>query len=170
MHHGGMTPETTLNRGPHRSESPGEPDLTGYVTFRLSRLQAALNAQAAQLLAAGAGLTLTQWRILALIGADGQTTHGALMRSAAFDKGMLSRTLAAMIEQGLLSDARDDVDHRRQILRITPLGVMKRDQAAPLMKARRARLMRDFSDTETEALLAALDKLMAAAMDKEPIP
>jgi len=145
-------------------------DLTRYLTFRLSRLQAALNAQAAQVLAGGAGLTLMQWRILALIDGTGQTTHGALMRSGAFDKGLLSRALAGMIDQGLLSEARDDGDHRRQNLRITPLGLQRRARAAPLMQARRERLLRDFTPAETEALMAALDKLMAAAQDKDPIP
>ena len=165
-----MTQETTALFDMNRTDASSDPDLSGYVTFRLSRLQAALNAQAAQLLAKGAGLTLTQWRILALIDGSGKASHGALMRSGAFDKGMLSRTIAGMISQGLLSEARDDGDQRRQILQITPLGRQRRDQAAPLMKQRRERLMRDFSPEEAEALMVALDKLMSAALDKDPIP
>lgn len=163
---------TTIAPTPENTAPTAEPGLNGYVTFRLSRLQAALNAQAAQLLASGAGLTLTQWRILALIDDGGETTHGALMRSGAFDKGLLSRTLAGMIEHGLLSESRDDSDQRRQILRLTPLGLERRARAAPLMQARRARLLRDFTPEETDALMHALDKLMDAALEPigDPVP
>lgn len=163
-----MTIQNPLKDAVDGLDASDEPGLQGYVTFRLSRLQAALNAQAAQLLANGAGLTLTQWRILALIDEAGEATHGALMRSGAFDKGLLSRTLAGMIAQGLLSESRDEGDHRRQILRITPLGLQRRARAAPLMEARRERLMRDFTPAEASALMGALDKLMVAALDKDP--
>ena len=62
-----------------------------FLTYRLSRVQAKLNAQANALLHAQSGLTLSRWRILALVGAAGQTRLSELARIAALDKGLLSR-------------------------------------------------------------------------------
>ena len=73
-----------------------------FLTFRLARVQAKLNAQSSRILKDHAGITLTQWRLLALIGNAGRTTAAVLSREVAMDKGLISRNIKTMVSDGLV--------------------------------------------------------------------
>ena len=138
-----------------------------FLTYRLSRVQAKLNAQANALLQSQSGLTLSKWRILALIGATGQTRLSELARIAALDKGLLSRNLKIMVGDGLVAAKQDDIDHRVQHLSLTPAGQRLFDNTLPKMRQRQARLRDALSPTELEAIYSALDKLEVASEWRE---
>lgn len=134
-----------------------------FLTYRLSRVQAKLNAQASALLQRHAGLTLSQWRILALVGAAGQTRLSDLARSAALDKGLLSRNLKTMIAEGLVAAQQDDVDQRVQHLTLTARGRALFERTLPRMRARQTHLRAALTETERVVLETALEKLERAA-------
>jgi len=134
-----------------------------FLTYRLSRVQAKLNAQASALLSRDAGLTLSKWRILALAGAAGQTRLSELARIAALDKGLLSRNLKIMVEDGLVNSKQDDIDHRVQHLSLTPIGQSLFDETLPKMSARQSKLRENLSPQELKILYSALDKLEIAS-------
>ncbi|MEZ5676805.1 MAG: helix-turn-helix domain-containing protein [Thalassovita sp.] len=73
-----------------------------FLTYRLSRVQAKLNAQAARMLRETSGVTLTQWRIIAVVGTSGQTRLSEIARATALDKGLLSRNLATLIDEKII--------------------------------------------------------------------
>ena len=75
-------PQTALDTHTDADTLP----LQQFLTYRLSRVQAKLNAQATRILREASGITLTQWRIIALVGAAGQTRLSQLAREAALDK------------------------------------------------------------------------------------
>lgn len=137
--------------------------LNQFLTYRLSRVQAKLNAQANALLQRHAGLTLSKWRILALVGAAGQTRLSELSRNAALDKGLLSRNLKIMVAEGLVATKQDDVDHRVQHLSLTKKGQSLFDTTLPKMRMRQAKLNGVLEPREIEVLYSALDKLELAA-------
>ena len=99
-----------------------EAELYQYVTYRLSRVQAKLNAQATHMLREASGITLSQWRIIALIGAAGETRLSMLARHSALDKGLLSRNLKALVTEGIVLTKQDQTDHRAQLLSLSPKG------------------------------------------------
>lgn len=134
-----------------------------FLTYRLSRVQAKLNAQAGALLKRHAGLTLSQWRILALVGSAGQTRLSDLARGAALDKGMLSRNLKNMIAEGLVLARQDDVDQRVQHLSLSPAGRDLFERTLPRMQMRQKHLRESLTSAELASLNAALDKLEIAA-------
>ena len=136
-----------------------DPPLHQFLTYRLSRVQAKLNAQANAILKRDAGLTLSKWRILALVGAAGQTRLSELSRIAALDKGLLSRNLKAMVEDGLVASKQDDFDHRVQHLSLTKAGQALFDKTLPKMRARQSKLRETLTARELEALYSSLDKL-----------
>ena len=149
-----------------KPEAEGRHDnqpLYQFLTYRLSRVQAKLNAQANALLQKHSGLTLSKWRILALIGAAGQTRLSELARIAALDKGLLSRNLKVMIEEGLVDAKQDDIDHRVQHLRLTEGGQKLFDLTLPKMRQRQSKLRETLDARELDALYSALDKLEIAA-------
>ena len=154
------------------ASDPGEGQddlpLTRFLTYRFSRVQAKLNAQATRLLHRTAGLGLTQWRILALIGDAGGTARASEITSfAAIDKGLFSRKLKGLVEDGLVTTAPDKKDQRVQHLRLTAKGQRLYDSTLPVMRARQRALRSHFDDEELRVLYAALDKLESAAEETE---
>lgn len=136
--------------------------LNNYLTFRLARVQAKLNAQGARLLKQVSGLSLAQWRIIAILGTDGETTSSELSRNAEFDKGLLSRKLKTLTDVGLVKSTPHPTDRRVQILSLTPRGHDIFEETLPHTRARQERLRSLLSSAELDALYSALDKLEAA--------
>lgn len=144
------------------ADAPGLP-LHRFLTFRLSRVQAKLNAQATRVLREASGITLTQWRIIALIGALGQSRLSELARDAALDKGLLSRNLKTLIEGGIVEAEQDEADHRVQNLRLSAKGNRIFEHTLPVTRARQQMLREDLSDHELEVFHRVLDKLEISA-------
>jgi DNA-binding MarR family transcriptional regulator len=134
-----------------------------FLTYRLSRVQAKLNAQANAILQDHSGLTLSQWRIVALVGAAGQTRLSDLAREAALDKGLLSRNLKALVADGLVASKQDDIDLRVQHLSLTDRGRAVFDHTLPKMRARQRHLRASLTQSELDSLYSALDRLEISA-------
>ncbi|MEX0339240.1 MAG: MarR family winged helix-turn-helix transcriptional regulator [Arenibacterium sp.] len=134
-----------------------------FLTYRIARIQAKLNIQATRLLQETSGITLSQWRVIALVGAAGQTRLSRLAKEAALDKGLLSRNLKTLIEAGVVLSEVDDVDHRVQNLRLSTKGQSIFEKTLPVTRARQNRLREDISDEELQVFHRVLDKLDIAA-------
>lgn len=137
--------------------SPGQ-----FLTFRLARVQAKLNAQSSRILKDHAGITLTQWRLLALIGNAGRTTAAVLSREVAMDKGLISRNIKTLVNDGLVQISIDPDDNRAQHLELTEAGTRMFRETLPRMRSRQDAL-RALLDLEEEAVfnrvLAKLDRV-----------
>ncbi|MEL7099421.1 MAG: MarR family transcriptional regulator [Pseudomonadota bacterium] len=145
------------------SNAEDELPLLQFLTYRISRVHAKLNAQASTLLSDHSGLTLSRWRILALVGAAGQTRLSDLARAAALDKGLLSRNLKVMVADGLIDAQQDDIDQRVHLLSLTQAGRSLFESTLPRMQERQAKLRASLAPDELTTLYAALEKLEAAA-------
>ena len=143
-------------------EAPGR-----FLTFRLARVQAKLNAQSARILKDFAGLTLTHWRLLSLIATSEGTTAAHLSREVAMDKGLISRNLKTMIADGLVRVTIDALDHRAQHLELTPLGEEKFRATLPRMRARQDAVRAHLDVEAEEAINRALEQLERAADDRD---
>lgn len=137
--------------------------LQQYLTFRLSRVQAKLNAQGARVLMDAAGLTLAQWRVVALVGSAGQTRQSDLSREAALDKGLLSRNVKNLVEQGVVISTPDEVDHRVQHLSLSDKGREIFKRVLPATRRRQEHLRAGLTQTEIETFRRVLDKLEIAS-------
>ncbi len=145
------------------TDAPSQFPLHQYLTYRLSRVQAKLNVQGARLLRDTVGLTLSQWRIVALIGAAGRTRLSTIAREAALDKGLLSRNLKNLIELGIVTSRQDEDDHRVQHLSLSPRGQEIFERALPVTRKRQEWLRKDLSEEEIRIFRRVLDKLECAA-------
>ena len=86
--------------------------LASVLTYRLSKLQARLNAQAADLLRRYGAVPPAHWRVLMVLSSGLATTQKEIVEVAAFDKGQVSRIVDKLIEQEfLVSDI--DIDDNR---------------------------------------------------------
>lgn len=142
-------------------EPPAYDDLplTQFITFRLARLQARLNAQAARILKDASGLSLTQWRIIAWLGWRGPTRASDISRLAQIDKGLFSRKLKTLVAQGVLTSEPDKTDQRQHMLRLTAEGTRLFETTLPVMQRRQRALTGALTPEELTTFFAVLDKL-----------
>jgi DNA-binding MarR family transcriptional regulator len=69
------------------------------------------------------GLTRTQWRVMANLGRFGAMTARDICRISHIDKTKVSRAVAGMEAEGLLTRATSDQDRRAENLSLTPQGL-----------------------------------------------
>jgi len=140
--------------------------LKNFLTFRFARVQAKLNAQGARLLKEVAGLSLAQWRIIAILGSDGETTSSELSRNAQIDKGLLSRKLKQLIAQKIVMSTPHKTDGRVLLLSLTDKGQKIFTDTLPHMQERQEKLRGLFSEQELSDINNAITKL-EASLDAE---
>lgn len=134
-------------------------DLSTILTFRLSRLQANLNAQAADLLRRHGGVPLAHWRVMLLLYDNLANTQREIVELAGFDKGQVSRIVDKLIENGLLVSESDVDDKRVRKLRLTQAARQMLGRLVTLMRQRQEHLASGFEETEMKQLFEYLDRL-----------
>lgn len=137
--------------------------LSDFVTYRITRLHAQLNAQASAILRDNGGLTLAQYRILALVANFGPASSAVLTRNSNFDKGQFSRKLRTLVERGLVHTAPDPGDQRVQLLSLSAAGRRMYDRVAPLMLERQNHLRAALGMARIERLFSDISALGEAA-------
>jgi DNA-binding MarR family transcriptional regulator len=150
--------------------SPPIRPLKDILTYRLSRLQAKLNAQATRVLRANGGLSLMQWRVLTLIDLYGSSTQAEMIRLTEFDKGLVSRTIKAMLDDGLIAARPHDTDSRQHVVTMTAHGRTIHDRARALMHARRETLLAGLTDQDRAALFRAIARIEANIDTEDDTP
>lgn len=142
-----------------------ELELRDFLSFRIAKVHAKLNTQAMRLLAAHAGLTLQQWRVLLLIGSQTTTTASALSQTGEIDKALVSRTLKALVADGLVLSRPDRTDHRQLHLKLSAAGRRLHERMLPIMRQRQQRLLDCLTARDRIVVYTALEKLEQAATD-----
>ena len=137
--------------------------LRNFVTYRISKVQAKLNMQASRILSKTSGITINHWRIIALVGAAGQTQSSVLSKEAALDKGLLSRNLKTLIKDGVVKAEINAIDHRIQDLSLTKKGAAIYEKTLPVTLERQAKLREGLTDEELRIFIKILDHLENAA-------
>ncbi|MGC6453586.1 MAG: MarR family winged helix-turn-helix transcriptional regulator [Candidatus Puniceispirillaceae bacterium] len=134
-------------------------DLSTILTFRLSRLQASLNAQAADLLRRHGGVPLAHWRVMLLLYDNLASTQKEIVELAAFDKGQVSRIVDRLIEEKLVVSESDVDDKRVRKLQLTPAAQQMLGRLIPLMRQRQEHLASVFEQGEMAQLFEYLERL-----------
>ena len=133
--------------------------LGSVLTYRLSKLQARLNAQAADLLRRHGGVPLAHWRVMLVLSSGLATTQKEIVEQAAFDKGQVSRIVDRLIEEEFLVSESYIDDKRIRKLKLTAAGEQMISRLIPLMQQRQEHLVGTFSEAEKKQLFEFLDRL-----------
>ena len=141
------------------SPAPKPAELTNFITYRLARVQARLNRQATRILRQKAGLSLVQWRVIALLKAHGAATASEVTGYFDMDKGLFSRNVKTLIAAGLIKRQTNPDDQREHQLELTVEGLEKYDQVFPTMQRRQQHLLHDLSAEQQALLFDAIDKI-----------
>lgn len=110
---------------------------------------------------AGAGLTVTQFAILARLGQHGALTINDLAGRLAMDRTTLGRIIRPLERDGLVQVASDPRDGRRRPLILTGAGRVKLDAARPLWARAQHRFESAYGREPALSLRTALAGLLA---------
>lgn len=134
-----------------------------FVTFRLSRLQNSLNAQAIAVLKAGTGLSLVEWRLIQILRMFENASLTQIAEHLQMDKGQLSRKIKAMVKKGLLQAAINEKDHRVHQLQLSEAAERLSEHMMPIMERRQELLLADVSVEDLATFYRVMDKIEAAS-------
>ena len=118
------------------------------------------------------GLTIPEWRVLAVVVRFETLSPSAVGELTAMDKVKVSRAAASLVSRGLVKQSQDPSDGRGRLLRLTRKGTTLHDKVVPEARSLEAALSEGLSRTEWSALNKALAKLNAHCevldQDEEP--
>lgn len=141
--------------------------LDRFLPYRLAVLANTVSKGIARLYADRFGITIPEWRVLAILGAFGAATASEIQGRSAMDKVQVSRAIARLTEAGLIERTVDPADRRRQSIAMTADGERVYQEIVPLARAREAALLEGFSEEQRALLDRLLDRLQARAEGTE---
>ena len=136
-------------------------DLEEFLPYRLSVTTNHVSRLFARQYAVRFGLTIPEWRVLAVVGRLGTCSPTSVGEWSAMDKVKVSRAAASLIAKGLLRQTADPHDGRGRLLRLTRKGVGVHGGVVPLARQLEATLAEGLTRAELAALHKALVKLNA---------
>ena len=134
------------------------------LNYRLQRLYAASSAPVIRLMEGRWGITHREWRLIALMAAEGGMSPSALAERAHLDRARTSLAITSLVEKKLVERAPQQGDARRARIELSAEGCRLFDEVFPQVAALNARLMAAIDDVTAQALDLALDRLTAQAV------
>jgi DNA-binding MarR family transcriptional regulator len=147
-------------------EAPREERLVldDYLPYRLSVASNAVSRLIARAYEDRFGLTIPQWRLIAVLAEDGAMTPGAAVARTVLDKVTISRAAQALVKRRLVARVAHEEDGRSHRLSLTDEGLRLHAEIAPLALAYEAALLSGLAPGEVAAVKLLLKRLEAAAV------
>jgi DNA-binding MarR family transcriptional regulator len=135
--------------------------LEDFLPYRLSVAANRVSRLFARRYSQAYGLSIPEWRVLAMVGRFGTLSPSAVGEWTAMDKVKVSRAAASLVTRGILRQTQDPLDGRGRLLRLTRKGTAVHQSMVPMACELEEQLAGGMSRTEWSGLLRALDKLSA---------
>jgi DNA-binding MarR family transcriptional regulator len=135
--------------------------LEDFLPYRLSVAANRVSRLFARRYSQAYGLSIPEWRVLAMVGRFGTLSPSAVGEWTAMDKVKVSRAAASLVTRGILRQTQDPLDGRGRLLRLTRKGTAVHQSMVPMACELEEQLAGGLSRTEWGGLLRALDKLSA---------
>ena len=165
---------------PRQLRSADTPDLAHGLTLDLERYVPAfitfiankLSNSATALYQANFGVNVTEWRMMSLLAIEPGIPASRICQVIGYDKGPVSRTLAALQKRGLIAIRTDPKDGRSHSISLTARGRATHDKVIVAALERERRLLSCLDKGEREVLIDLLrrihDNLGAVTDQTEP--
>ncbi len=138
--------------------------LEGFLPYRLSLLSNTVSQGISAAYRKVHGLSVTQWRVVAILGRFPGLTASEVMLRGVMDKVAISRAVKKLQEKGLVKRSPHSKDRRRMPLNLTRgKGVQLFNEVVPKALAYEQRLLSALSEDELARLNRLLVKLQDAA-------
>lgn len=139
-------------------------ELETFLPYRLSVLSNTLSQSIAKVYDKRFGLSVTEWRAMAVLGHRADLSAREVAERTAMDKVAVSRALARLLDKQLIERSTAAHDKRQSVLRLSEAGWAIYDQVAPLALEHEQRLLAHLSVEEREWLARILDTLWRAEL------
>jgi DNA-binding MarR family transcriptional regulator len=133
------------------------------LTYRLHVLHKLTDIQTQKAFEETSGLSLSDSRVLSVIGAFGPLSVNDLASRANLHKGPASRAAQALVERKLVSKDAHQNDARGVILSLTPKGRKVFDQIIRIVDERNRQITKDLNAAEIAQLNSLIDRLIKTA-------
>ena len=135
--------------------------LPAYLPYRLSVVSNKASSLIARAYQARFGLTIQEWRIIAVLGAGQPLTAQGLCEATAMDKVTVSRAIRKLDQRGLVARRPNPADKRASDVTLTAEGEAIYAEVAPLALRYEQAMADGLTAEERGQLMALLDKLEA---------
>lgn len=146
-----------------RSPNAAPQVITDLLSSRLHNLAGLSAASASLRVQRKFSLTLLEWRSIGMLGAYAPLSLKELARRAALDKSYASRTLAGLIERGLVVSERSDADARAVMLSLTKAGEALYRKVIADANTRNEQLLSPLTPEQRKQLMDMLATLTVSA-------
>lgn len=143
------------NRPPRHAELALERFLPYRLSVLSNRISSAIACEYQQRFA----LTVTEWRVMAVLGRFSGLSATQVAQRTAMDKVAVSRAVARLLDSGRIARDFDDDDRRRSVLRLSEAGYVIYDQIAPLALGFERQMLEGMAEEERALLFRLLDRL-----------
>ena len=137
--------------------------LEHFLPYRLSLLSNLASKAIALHYQDNHGLSMTQWRVIAVLRQFSGLTASELVDRTAMDKVAIHRAVRGLLDRGLVRRREAAGDRRRLLLSLSDTGIYLHSQIAPQAMRYEAALLSCLSRDEQRQLEHILDKLTAQA-------
>ncbi|MET0279152.1 MAG: MarR family winged helix-turn-helix transcriptional regulator [Pseudorhodoplanes sp.] len=141
-----------------RPATPGPTPLTGLVAFKLIHLADTISRAATLVYEKQFGLNNSELRAMIALRDLQPLTTADISRLGHIDKAWVSRSMANLLERGLIAREAHPTDNRMSLIRLTEAGLQMTRAFAPVAHARQKRLLAGLSQREAFRVIDALQE------------
>ena len=138
--------------------------LDDFLPYRLSITTNLVSGVIARSYEALFGLSIPEWRLIAIIAEEGEATQRRIGQRSWMDKVTVSRAAIALVERGLLDRHKNPSDGRSHMLALSETGKTLYAAVAPKAIELEKRLFASFDPSELERLTAMLKRIDAITL------
>ena len=139
--------------------------LSDFLPYRLSITSNAVSGRIAQEYRSRFGLSIPEWRVMAVLGDAGGRTQRDLTRLTVMDKVAVNRACKGLEERALVEREPNASDGRSHLLQLTAAGMEMHGQIMPLALEMERRLFSNFSEEEVASFRSLLGRVLTESAD-----
>lgn len=145
--------------------------LDEFIPFRLSFTSNLVSDTIARTYQSLFGLSIPEWRLVAVVAETGGVAQGAIGQRTRMDKVTVSRAAIALVERGLMTREGNPGDRRSHLLKLTGAGEELYRAVAPKALDLERRIFESFTAAELEGFVAMLRRIDAVTLGfNDPTP
>lgn len=142
--------------------------LEKFLPYRLSVLSNRLSTAIAEAYSSRFGLSIPEWRVMAVLALDPGLSAAEVADRTAMDKVAVSRAVGRLIATGRVQRKVSAGDRRRSMLQLTPEGRRIYRRIAPALRRYEAELLAGLDPRDQHQLDSLLRRLEARAAAMHP--
>jgi DNA-binding MarR family transcriptional regulator len=153
------------------AKTPSRPqtlELDRFLPYRLSVLSNTVSTAIAGAYQKRFGLTIPEWRVLAVLAMTPGLSAAEVAQRTAMDKVAVSRAVASLLKQKRIARQMARADRRRSLLRLSQAGHRVYSQVVPFALAYERDLIDPLSKEEIDTIDRALRILLGRATEIGP--